>query len=186
MEPTFRHWSRSRLTALAIGAGLIMSGCGSGSQVESDFRSVGSEVEVNTDFVPLDEEGENQQVTTVFVLSNRSNDGLAVEMTRDSGHGEGGFFGACLVSVIRLQKESPDGWDIRLYAAQDDRPLPPDAVPLLELSSRQPDLGPTASGVRQIDVAITDQGAEIVSNRIVDPAAAPDEIFEPIPDCPAP
>ena len=185
MEPTFRLRTRSRLTALAIGAVLVLSGCVSRSQVESEPRSVGSEGEVNTDFVPVGE-GETQQMTTVFVLSNRSSHGLAVEVTRDSGHGEGGFFGTCVVSVIGIQKDSPDGWDLRIYATQDDRPLPPGAVPLLELSSQQPDLGPTASGVRQIDIAITDQGAEIASNRVIDQAAAPDETLDQIPDCPAP
>lgn len=185
MEPTFRLRTRSRLTALAIGAVLVLSGCVTGSQVESEPRAAGSEGEVNTDFVPLGE-GETQEMTTVFVLSNRSSHGLAVEVVRNSGHGEGGFFGTCVVSVISLQKDSPDGWDMRIYAAQDDRPLPPGAVPLLELSSRQPDLGPTASGVRQIDVAITDQGAEIVSNRIIDQAAAPDEASDQIPECPVP
>jgi hypothetical protein len=172
--------------ALTLGTVLVLSGCGVGPQVEEDLRSVTSQGEVNTDFVPVGGEGDTQPVTLIFVLSNRASHGLAVEVTTDSGTGGGEFFGACLARVIGLQMEPSDEWDMRIYDEQADLPPPPGVAPLFELSSRgRQGFGPPPSGVRQIDIAITDQGAEIVGNRIIDPALAPIETDQPLSDCPA-
>jgi hypothetical protein len=172
------------MATLAICAGLMITGCG--SQVESDFRSVGSEGSVNTAFVPVGGGGETQPVTLFLVLNNRASHGLAVEVTTDSGTGATEFFGACLVRVIGLQMAPTDDWDMRIYDEQADLPPPPGAVPLFELSSQgRPDFGPPPSGARQIDIAITDQGAEIVGNGIIDPSLAPIESDQLLTDCSA-
>lgn len=186
MGQVFRIPSRYHAGVFTL-AVLVLSGCGTGPQVETDSPAVTSQGEVNTDFVPVGGEGDNQPVTLIFVLSNRASHGLAVEMTTDSGTGASEFFGACLARVIGLQMKPPDEWDMRIYDEQADLPPPPGVAPLFELSSRgRRDFGPPPSGVRQIDIAITDQGAEIVGNRIIDPALAPIDTDQPLSDCSAP